>query len=237
MINTINTMNLEKFTELLDSLAVKSYGINLAGGKIHWTDAAGTVVAHADVKAVISWAATNNSAMWAYAIGQFQDAEVPVVKPEILNSEQIGNILDVQAAEFAAKAAEAAGAEYLYRAANGANGLYLAVYNFKAESYELSPDEILRKRKSSIGYIIQMIGSISEILNNKRRVEEASKLLQHFSDALNQQIEFVLKGDDLKEEAAKLQKSIAAWVGMLPDQRKDVLAFMKQAASKWQRMI
>ena len=82
-----------------------------------------------------------------------------------------------------------------------------------------------------------MIGNLAEILSNKKRTDEAISLLNHFSDALNQQIEYILKDEDLKEEAAKLQKSIAVWVNMLPDKRKDVLSFMKQAASKWQRMI
>jgi hypothetical protein len=60
--------------------------------------------------------------------------------------------------------------------------------------------------------------------------------MSNFSEALNQQISVVLKDEDLKEEAGKLQRSITAWLGMLPDKRVDVLAFMKQAASKWNRM-
>jgi hypothetical protein len=101
---------------------------------------------------------------------------------------------------------------------------------------ELSAEDLRRKRNSSINYIVQMIGNLAEILSNKKRTDEAISLMKHFSDALNQQIARVLKDDDLKEEATKLQRSIAAWVNMLPDNRKDVLAFMKQAASKWNRM-
>lgn len=229
-------INLEKFQSILDSLGAVSFGANLAAGTIYWTNDKGEVVAHAEAKAIISWAATNHTAMWAYAIGQFEDSGVPVIKPENNKSEYLGNINDQQAAEFAVVVAEKAEAEFLYRAANGANGLYLAVYNFKAESIELSEDDHKRKRNSSINYIIQMIANLAEILSHKKRIEEAIKLMEHFRDALNQQIEIVLKDEDLKEEAAKLQRSIGAWVKMLPDQRRDVLAFMKQAASKWNRI-
>lgn len=229
-------MKTREFLEELDKLDAIGFGANLAGGKIYWTDKEGLVVAHAECKAILSWAATNNSAMWAFAIGQFQDAGVPVVSPVDIKSDYIGNINDAQAEEFAAKAASDAGAQYIYRAANGANGLYLAVYNFKIETIELSSEDHLRKRKSSINYIVQMITNLAEILSNKKRVNEAINLMKHFSDALNQQISVVLKDDDLKEEAGKLQRSINAWLNLLPEKRNDVLAFMKQAASKWNRM-
>lgn len=229
-------MNTETLDELLQSLESVGFGANLAGGKIYWTNAAGTVVAHAECKAILSWAATNNSAMWAHAIGQFQDAGVPVLKSANYKSDYIGNINDEQAAKFAAEVAEEGGAQYIYRAPNGANGLYLAVFNFKAESMELNEDDHRRKRNSSINYIVQMIANLAEILSNKKRTAEAMSLMNHFSEALNQQISVVLKDEDLKEEAGKLQRSITAWLGMLPDKRIDVLAFMKQAASKWNRM-
>ena len=229
-------MNIKEFGDLLESLGAIGFGANLAGGKIYWTDKEGKVVAHAESKAILSWAATNNSAMWAFAIGQFQDAGVPLIKPSDASAEYISNISDEQAEEYAAKVALEASAEFLYRASNGANGLYLAVYNFKVESMELSAEDHRRKRNSSINYIVQMIGNLAEILSNKKRTDEAISLMKHFSDALNQQIAIVLKDDDLKEEATKLQRSIAAWVNMLPDNRKDVLAFMKQSASKWNRM-
>jgi hypothetical protein len=174
--------------------------------------------------------------MWAHAIGQFQDAGVPVLKPANYKSDYIGNINDDQAAKFATEVAEEGGAQFVYRAPNGANGLYLAVFNFKAESKELNEDDYRRKRNSSINYIMQMIANLAEILSNKKRTEEAMRLMSHFSEALNQQISVVLKDEDLKEEAGKLQRSITAWLGMLPDKRVDVLAFMKQAASKWNRM-
>jgi hypothetical protein len=228
---------LAQFSNILSELGTVGFGANLAGGKIHWTNSEDKVVAHADIKAILSWAATNNSAMWAHAIGQFQDANIPVIKPEDAKSEYIGNVTDEQAGEFAATAGLAAGAEYIYRAANGANGLYLAIFNFKAESIELSADDIVRKRRSSIGYIVQMLGNIGEIMSNKKRMEEAQNLLLHFCDALDQQMGHTLRDEDLIAEALKLQKSIRFWVSVLPGQKTDVLAFIKQAASKWHRML
>jgi hypothetical protein len=162
-------MNTETLEELLQSLESVGFGANLAGGKIYWTNAAGTVVAHAECKAILSWAATNNSAMWAHAIGQFQDAGVPVLKPANYKSDYIGNINDDQAAKFATEVAEEGGAQFVYRAPNGANGLYLAVFNLKAESKELNEDDYRRKRNSSINYIMQMIANLAEILRNKKR--------------------------------------------------------------------
>jgi hypothetical protein len=229
-------MTSKDFEIVLQEIGAVGFGASLAKGKIHWTNTDGKVVAHAETKAILSWAATNNSAMWAFAIGQFQDAKVPVLKPANLISDYIGNINDEQAEEIAGKAAIEGAAQYLYRAANGANGLYLGIFNFKAESIELGPEEILRKRNSSINYIVQMIDNLAGILDNKKRTDEAISLLKHFSDALNQQIATVLIDEDLKEEASKLQRSISAWVNMLPEKRTDVLAFMKQAASKWMRM-
>lgn len=230
-------MNCQDFKMVLDELKVVGFGVNLAGGKIHWTDAAGLVVAHAEIKAILSWAATNNSAMWAHAIGQFQDAKVPVLIPKEKISDFIQNINDSEAADLASEAAEEADAEFIYRASNGANGLYLAVFNFKKESFELSSEDLARKRKSAIGYIVQMLGNIHEILSNKKRVEEAGNLLKHFDEVLNQQLEMLIKDEDLKDEGNRLKKSIQSWLNMLPDKRNDVLAFIKQAASKWQRML
>jgi hypothetical protein len=230
-------MNCEDFKKVLDELQVYGFGANLAGGKIHWTDKEGKVVAHAEIKAVLSWAATNNSAMWAYAISQFQDAKVPVIKPKNVKSDYIGDINDAKAAEMASEVAAEAEAEFVYRASNGANGLYLAVFNFKKESIELNAEDIARKRKSAIGYVVQMLGNISEILSNKKRADEAINLLKHFDEALSQQLQQLSKDEDLGEEGIKLKKSIQTWLSMMPEKRDDVLAFLKQAASKWQRML
>jgi hypothetical protein len=229
-------MTTKEFDILLQGIGAVGFGSNLASGKIYWTNEEGAVVAHAETKAILSWAATNNSAMWAFAIGQFQDAKVPVLSPLDAKSEYVGNINDEQAAELSGKVAADGNAEFLYRAANGANGLYLGIFNFKVESIELSVEDHRRKRNSSVNYIVQMIENLAGILNDKKRTDEAISLLKHFCDALNQQISTILKDEDLKEEASKLQRSIASWVNMLPEKRKDVLAFMKQAASKWIRI-
>jgi hypothetical protein len=231
-------MQLGDINTVLDNLGVVSYGLNLAGGKIHWTNKAGLVVAHAEVKAVLSWAATNNSAMWAHAIGQFEDAGVPVLIPENPKADYIGNINDEQAKDFAAKVAEAANASFLYRAANGANGLYLAVFDFKEESIELTDEDWVRKKRSAMNYSVQMLYNLCEILKNKKRWEEALRLMDHYHKALEDQIEHVTRGDQtLIELMRKQQKSIKVWQGMLPKKRKDVIAFMNQAASKWARLI
>ncbi len=231
-------LKLEDFNVVLERLKVVNYGANLAGGTIHWTDASGAVVAHAQIKAVLSWAATNNSAMWASGIGQFEDAGVPVVVFEEAKGDYIGNINDIQAAELAGKAAAQAGAAYLYRASNGANGLYLAIFDFKEESIELTPEDIARKKRSVMGYSMQMLNNLGEILNNKKRVAEAKNLMNHYHKALAQQLEHVAGEDTALQDAIqKQQKSIQIWKDMLPKKRKDVLAFMKQAASKWGRMM
>lgn len=229
---------MQDLSSILDALGVVQFGADLVGGKIHWTNSDGEIVAFAKVKAIMSWAATNHSAMWAHAIGQFQDAGVPCIMPKDTKSEYISNINDEQAAEFAKAVAEEAGAQYMYRAANGANGLYLAVFDFEEGTRELTDEDIVRRRRSAIGYVVQMLGNVSEILNNKKRAQEAVKLLEHFSIALQQQIDEIFQDEDVIEEAKKLHKSMSVWIPkILADERKDVLAFMKQAASKWQRML
>jgi hypothetical protein len=229
-------MNTIEFNNLLNSIGAKSHGSNLSAGTIYWTDENHQVVAHATLKAIISWASTNNSAMWAYSIGQFQDNMVPVIKPSDIISDYIGNISDSETEVIAVKAAEEDKAEYLYRASNGSNGLYLGIYNFKIESMELTAEDLYRKRKASVSYITQMISNISELVENKKKVKEAEILLTHFQDSLDEKIKYAFKDEDIKEEAVKLQKSISAWITMLPDKRRDVLAFMKQAISKWNRL-
>ena len=229
-------INTTEFNNLLNSIGAKSHGSNLSAGTIYWTDENHQVVAHANIKAIISWASTNNSAMWAYSIGQFQDNMVPVVKPLNVKSDYIGNISDSDTESIAIKAAEEDNAGYLYRASNGSNGLYLGIYNFKIETLELTTEDLNRKRKASITYIIQMISNIGELLENKKKLKEAETLLTHFHDSLNEKIKYAFKDEDIKEEALKLQKSISAWITMLPDKRRDVLAFMKQAISKWNRL-
>ena len=229
---------MQNIANVLDALGVVNFGADLVGGKIHWTNKEGEIVAFANVKAIMSWAATNNSAMWAHAVGQFQDAGVPCVVPKDAISEYISNINDEQAAEFAQKVAAEAGAQFLYRAANGANGLYLAIFDFEEGTRELTTQDITRRRRSAIGYVVQMLGNLAEILNNKKREQEAVKLLEHFQTALKQQVEQVLKDEDVITEAKKLDGSMSVWISkILAGERKDVLAFMKQAISKWQRML
>jgi hypothetical protein len=137
---------------------------------------------------------------------------------------------------LAIKTAEGDRADYLYRASNGSNGLYMGIYNFKKEYLELTPEDLKRKRKASVSYITQMISNIGELLENKKKAKEAEILLTHFHESLNEKIKYAFRDEDLKEEAIKLQKSLNAWTGMLPDKRKDVLAFMKQAISRWNRL-
>ncbi len=221
----------------LDALGAVNSGSDLVGGTIYWTNEDDQVVAYAKVKAILSWAATNNSAMWAYAIGQFQDAGVSCLEPQGIKGDYISNINDEQAAEWAEKVAIQAQAQYLYRATNGANGLYLAVFDWVEGSKELTPADFARRRRSAIGYVVQMLSNIAEILGQKKREQDALALLQHFYDALQQQLDKVLREEDLREETLKLQKSIEVWKEMLRNaKRKEVLAFMKQAASKWARM-
>jgi hypothetical protein len=229
-------MNTSEFNSILESIGAKSHGSNLSAGTIYWTDENHKVVAHANIKAIISWASTNNSAMWACYIGQFQDNKVPVIQPENVISEYIGNITDSETELLAIKTAEGDRADYLYRASNGSNGLYMGIYNFKKEYLELTPEDLKRKRKASVSYITQMISNIGELLENKKKAKEAEILLTHFHESLNEKIKYAFRDEDLKEEAIKLQKSLNAWTSMLPDKRKDVLAFMKQAISRWNRL-
>ena len=227
---------MQNIANVLDALGVVNFGADLVGGKIHWTNKEGEIVAFANVKAIMSWAATNNSAMWAHAVGQFQDAGVPCVVPKDAISEYISNINDEQAAELPQKVAAEAGAQFLYRAANGANGLYLAIFDFEEGTRELTTEDITRRRRSAIGYVVQMLGNLAEILNNKKREQEAVKLLEHFEQELL--LDMVTKDEDVITEAKKLDGSMSVWISkILAGERKDVLAFMKQAISKWQRML
>ena len=70
-------LSFDEVQELFNTLGVQSFGAALPEGRIHWTNADGETVAHGRCQAVLSWAAANDSIMWADHIPHFGKAGVP----------------------------------------------------------------------------------------------------------------------------------------------------------------
>ncbi|EJF52198.1 hypothetical protein SapgrDRAFT_0453 [Saprospira grandis DSM 2844] len=254
-------MSTQKIAERLAQLGASDCSTNLAEAKIYWTNKEGQVLAHARTAPIMSWAATNKSAAWAFSLGQFIDAEVECFQPQNNKSEYIGNIPEELAQEMAFAEAQGADVPHFYAAANGANMLYLAIYDYKEESLVLTAADWQRKRRSSIGYNLQMLMNMVEILEIRNRYKEAYGLLWQFTQSLDNQLQqkHIKEELVLLEEVQKLRTSVDRWLEILPPEveeeqkhsffsmarwkvpdrtaREEVGAFMKQAASKWGRLL
>ncbi len=225
------------YQHVLQQLGVEDFGADLAGGKIHWTNAGGEVVAHATFKAILSWAATNNSIMWAQELEQFREAGVPVLglDPGSLGLSRSGAMGDNEAANLAREAASAADALFVYRAPNGDNALYLAVYDFETGNIELGPEELERRETSAQEYISTSLGNIANVLEDESRREEVRRLLVNFKKALEQQAE-LLSGSPAADDVRGLIPTVRRWLPLLDEDTAGLKKRLTDTAFHWRNM-
>jgi hypothetical protein len=173
----------------MDALGVQSFGADLQGGRIHWMDGSNAVVAHGRCKAILSFAATNNSYLWLSAHSQYQG--VPkVMKPEGAEGYREG-VTEAEARAVAVEAAIADGAAYMYAAPMGGGGfVYLAVHDLAFGPLTLSPEEQLHKTRAAMQYVVHKVDALLSIAARP----DFDTVLYAFLRDMEAQYRYVLKG-------------------------------------------
>ncbi|HCH66095.1 MAG: hypothetical protein CL927_04315 [Deltaproteobacteria bacterium] len=203
-------LTFDQVSELFESLGVSSFGAALPEGQIHWTNTEGEIVAHARCQAILSFAATNASVMWAEKIPSFTDAGVPCLPAPDDEGYQEG-LDEAEAQELASQAAQLVNAQFLYAAPTGGGGkLFLAIRGFTAGTPEPDEHEEERRLAATTGWVQERLHQMSALLASDR-AEEAPGLLKGFADQAKQHATFVVPGSELAGRLTGLSIQATTW--------------------------
>jgi hypothetical protein len=203
-------LTFDQVSDLFESLGVKSFGAALPDGQIHWTNTEGEVVAHARCQAILSFAATNASVMWAEKIPSFTDAGVPCLPAPDDDGYEEG-VDETEAQELASQAAQLANAQFLYAAPTGGGGkLFLAIRGFTAGTPEPQEGEEQRRLDATTSWVQERLQQLSKILSSDR-ADEAAGLLTAFADQAKQHATFVVPGSELAGRLTGLSIQATTW--------------------------
>jgi hypothetical protein len=124
-------LNYTEIESLFSELQISTFDAALPEGRIRWLDADGRFVAEGSCQAILSWSGRNNSLMWAAAIPDFVQTEVPCLPPPDEETYQ-ESVEEAEAEALARQAAQLVSAQFLYAAATGPESkLFLAIRNFQ----------------------------------------------------------------------------------------------------------
>lgn len=151
-------------TELTGAIEMQ---VGLPEGRIVWFDGTGKPLGHASIRAILSFAANNDSILWSWSSADFVQANIPVVPRSALSDE--GYILHSeleQAEQLAVTAAAHAGATCVLTLQSGATTLFVAIEAFAtggpvafgAETIESSTRDHLRTTLSNVAARMSMGG-------------------------------------------------------------------------------
>lgn len=220
--------------ELFESLGVKDFGAALPEGRIHWTSADGAVVAHARCRAILSWASTNHSIMWAEGIQGFTDAGVPCLPAPEGEDPYVEDIDEDLAEELAGQSAQLVNAQFLYTAPTGGGGkLFLAVTEFTPGAPEPDPEEEGRRIEAARGWAAERLVRLGELLA-QGEVDQVTTLLGSLSGQARQQADYVVRGTDLAPRLSGLATQAQLWANALPEHTDRVAYELGVAARGWQ---
>lgn len=206
-----SSLTFDQVEKLFNSLGVKSFGADLAQGRIHWLDEGGQTVAFARCQAVLSHAATNDSIAWAEDLPHFKQAGVPCL-PKLDGEEAYQDGVSLELAqELATQAAQLTGAQFLYTAPSGGGGqLFLAVRDFTPGSPEEDPDAASKRIDGTRGWARNRLGTMVGVIR-EGRLDEAQALLASLAGEARNQAEFVVPGTDVAAQLEQLAVQSVTW--------------------------
>jgi len=226
-------LSFDEVQELFNTLGVQSFGAALPEGRIHWTNADGQTVAHGRCQAVLSWAAANDSIMWADHIPHFGKAGVPCL-PAPDPDQPYEEGIDLQKAqELAGQAASLANAQFLYAAPmGGGSQLFLAVRDFAAGAPEEDADAEERRQAATRAWAAARLQAVVGVIGEDR-LAEAKTLLEGLVGQARQQAEYVVTGTDTAERLEGLANQAGLWAESLEAERDRVIYEMGIAAKSF----
>ncbi len=206
-----SSLTFAQVEQLFGTLGVKNFGAALPEGRIHWTNEAGDIVAHARCQAVLSYASANSSLMWCAAMDHFESAGVPCLPAPDEGPAYEADVTEEIALELATQAAQLTGAQFLYAAPSGGGSqLFLAIRDFHPGAPEEDPSTQARRVAAARSWATARLRSVSTMIG-EGRTDEAAAMLRSFDGELRQQAEFIVQGSDLAPRLAGLSSQAALW--------------------------
>lgn len=220
--------------DLFDTLGVQDFSAALPEGRIHWINGDGAVVAHARCRAILSWAATNNSILWAEAIASYQEAGVPCLPAPEGEEPFVEDIDETVAQELAGQSAQLVNAQFLYAAATGGGGkLFLAITDFTPGTPAEDPGAEGRRVAAARTWTHARLQRLGALLK-EGRADEVAGLLLALAGQSRQQADYVVRGTDLAPRLSGLAAQAQLWSAALPDQAQRVAYELEIAARGWE---
>ncbi len=221
---------IETTQAVLDSLNAEDFQAALPEGKIHWLDASRNVVAHANIKFILSYAPRAKSMMWGSDIAQYKAAGVPMLARPPREPGHREDVSLEDAVRAAAQAATSSGAQYLYRASAGPNSLFLAVFDFSIGAAALPS---LEKRVAGArNFVLQKLTELVIYCAVPRPSE--SLLFMDAAAAFRQQSEHVVREHAIGADVRSVASRMDVWAQQLDKCRAVVLDDMNQAIARFE---
>ncbi len=226
---------IDSFKDLLSKNKVNDYFLQMSSGKIYWLDQDDKGVARARIKAVFSWAETNQSAMWASKIELLREAAVPFLQPEGNLKELMFQVKESDLLKITLDLAEKDGAFSVFPAFNGRNTMYLAVYDYQEENFDLSEEEIQKRWAAARSFILFNLSHWVEILQDKKRKKELLPAMSSFLEIMKSKYKTIFQSGADLEDYEKLLKSVHSWQDLFTEKPQDLKAFIGLTLQKWSK--
>lgn len=179
---------------MFDSLGVATFGAALPEGRIQWMNGDGDVVASARCKVVLSWAAGNDSYLWATRLPGFAEAGVPVVElPDGEEESKVG-VTKEEAESIATAACMNTGVQFMYEAPTGGGCLFLAVEGFLPGAPDEDPSAAAARLDKARGWAARTLASIAAALEEGEGNRESVGAMGAFAKDLRNQADLALTG-------------------------------------------
>ncbi|MEC8424572.1 MAG: hypothetical protein VX000_12400 [Myxococcota bacterium] len=179
---------------LFDSLGVATFGAALPEGRIQWMDAQGTVVATARCRVVLSWAAGNESYLWATRLPGFSEAGVPVVPlPDGEEESRVG-VTKEEAESVATAACMGTGVQFLYEAPTGGGCLFLAVEQFAPGAPDEDRGGAAARFEKARTWAARTLARLAETIESEAGSRASLEAMGAFAKDLRNQSDLALTG-------------------------------------------
>lgn len=179
---------------LFDSLGVQSFGAALPEGRIHWMNGNGDTVASARCKVVLSWAAGNDSILWATKVPGFAEAGIPVVPLPDGQDEMQEGVSREDAESIATAACMGTGVQFLYEAPTGGGCLFLAIDHFTPGSPDEDPAAAAARLDNARSWAARNLASLAAALEEGQGSRESLGAMGAFAKDLRNQAALALTG-------------------------------------------
>ncbi|MBI3929052.1 MAG: hypothetical protein HY319_26145 [Armatimonadetes bacterium] len=212
------------------------FRVDLGVRKFFWVDAQGVALAAADTRVLCSYALSDRSVLMAWA-NPHLDSEAAIEAVPGMR-DRVDGCDEADAWQLAVQAADAAGADYVYRAPGPQTMVFLGLWNLRmalAESFEAG---------SPAPFVLKILISMEKLVVDPIAVpERLGALLANYGETLNQQAAHLYLGSPYFGPLKRVGNTMIGLgkplldVGRMDDGRRDeVLAQLIELRELWEAL-